>query len=142
MEDLVLSITLADGGTVAGTVEYVGNGGAAFSRSDLNFDGELTLADWSVFRSFNLTNLAGLSDAEQYGRGDLNGDGQNNFGDFRLFEADYDAVHGGGALAAAVSVPEPSGLLLCCLALAAVARLRSSQATLVQTLFRVHHQKH
>lgn len=142
VEDLVLSITLADGGTVAGTVEYVGNGGAAFSRSDLNFDGELTLADWSVFRSFNLTNLAGLSDAEQYGRGDLNGDGQNNFGDFRLFEADYDAVYGGGALAAAVGVPEPSGLLLCCLALAPVARLRSSQATLVQTLFRVHHQKH
>lgn len=142
VEDLVLSITLADGGTVAGTVEYVGNGDAAFSRSDLNFDGELTLADWSVFRSFNLTNLAGLSDAEQYGRGDLNGDGQNNFGDFRLFEADYDAVHGGGALAAAVGVPEPSGLLLCCLALPPVARLRSSHATLVQTLFREHHQKH
>ena len=112
VEDLVLSITLADGSIVTGAVEYVGNGGAAFARSDLNFDGQITLADWSVFRSFNLTNLAGLSDAEQYGRGDLNGDNLNNFNDFRLFEADYDAVHGGGALAAAVGVPEPSGVCL------------------------------
>ena len=102
-------MTLGDGSVVAGTVTYVGNDGAPFGRSDLNFDGEMTLADWSVFRSFNLTNLAGLSDAEQYGRGDLNGDGANNFEDFRLFQAVYDAVHGDGALAAAAGVPEPSG---------------------------------
>lgn len=125
VEDLALSVTLADGSIVAGTVAYVGNGGEAFGRSDLNFDGELTLADWSVFRSFNLTNLAGLSDAEQYGRGDLDGDGLNNFKDFRLFQADYDAANGAGAFAAATGVPEPSGLLLCCLALPAAARLRS-----------------
>jgi hypothetical protein len=120
-EDLALSITLADGSIVAGTVEYVGNDGLAFARSDLNFDGEITLADWSVFRGFNLTSLAGLSDAEQYGRGDLNGDGVNNFNDFRVFEADYDAVHGGGALAASVGVPEPSGVCLALMALAIAA---------------------
>ena len=133
---------MADGSIVTGAVEYVGNGGAAFARSDLNFDGQITLADWSLFRSFNLTNLAGLSDAEQYGRGDLNGDNLNNFNDFRLFEADYDAVHGGGALAAAVGVPEPSGLLLCCLALPAVTRLRRSQATPDRALTEKHRRAH
>lgn len=116
VEDLKLSITLTDGSTVAGTVEYVGNDGAPFARSDLNFDGEITLADWSVFRSSHLTSLAGLSDAEQYGRGDLNGDGTNNFNDFRLFEADYDAANGIGALAAATGVPEPSSVCLALLA--------------------------
>jgi hypothetical protein len=116
VEDLQLSVTLGDGSVVAGTVTYVGNDGAPFGRSDLNFDGEITLADWSVFRSFNLTNLSGLSDAQQYGRGDLNGDEANDFDDFRLFQADYDAVHGDGALAAAARVPEPSGA---CLALVA-----------------------
>src|SRR5690606_20862386 len=132
VEDLKLSITLADGSIVAGTVEYVGNGGSAFTRSDLNFDGEITLADWSVFRGFNLTNLAGLSDAEQYGRGDLNGDGVNNFNDFRLFEADYDAANGMGALAAATGVPEPSGVCLALMAAAIAAagrrRLSNCQA--------------
>lgn len=132
VEDLKLSITLADGSIVAGTVEYVGNGGSAFTRSDLNFDGEITLADWSVFRGFNLTNLAGLSDTEQYGRGDLNGDGVNNFNDFRLFEADYDAANGMGALAAATGVPEPGGVCLALMAAAIAAagrrRLSNCQA--------------
>ena len=112
VEDLKLSVTLGDGSVVAGTVAYVGNDGLPFGRSDLNFDGELTLVDWSVFVSHNLTNLAGLSAAQQYGRGDLNGDGLNNFTDFRVFQADYDAVHGVGALAASLGVPEPSGVCL------------------------------
>jgi hypothetical protein len=79
-----------------------------------------------VFRSFNLTNLAGLSDAEQYGRGDLNGDGVNNFNDFRVFEADYDAVHGGGALTASVGVPEPSSFYLAFILPAVLATWRRS----------------
>jgi hypothetical protein len=44
--------------------------------------------------------------------GDLTGDFKNNFDDFVLFRTFYDQVHGAGALALAVGVPEPSGWVM------------------------------
>ena len=53
---------------------------------DLNFDGQLDAADWSVFIAGSETNMTGLSAIEQYDLGDLDGDGKNSFADFRLFK--------------------------------------------------------
>ena len=112
-EDLVFSLTLSNGAVVPGAVVYEGNEGNAFARSDLNFDGDVDADDWPIFRDNNLTNLAGLSGAEQYGRGDLNGNGVNDFYDFRVFKTDFDGANGAGAFTAAFGeVPEPAALAL------------------------------
>ena len=107
-EDLVISITL-DGNAIAqGEVVFIGNGAAPFSRSDLNFDGTVGESDWPIFRDNNLTDLSGLSLAQAYGRGDLDGDGDNDFDDFLLFQLDFDAANGSGALQSLLRVPESS----------------------------------
>jgi hypothetical protein len=41
----------------------------------------------------------------------LDGDGDNDFIDFRIFQSDFDAANGAGALARLIAVPEPQGLL-------------------------------
>lgn len=82
-----------------------------FVESDLNFDGVLDAADYSLFASYAETDLSGLSAVEQYARGDLNGDGENNLLDFLEFKHDYLAVYGTTGFAALfASVPEFSTL--------------------------------
>jgi len=115
-EDLDLRLTLDNGSIVDATVLYMGNGDESFDRSDLNFDGELTRNDWNVFRAYHLQPMSGLSQAQAYGLGDLDGDGDNDFTDFRLFQADYTAMHGAAAFAQLLTVPEPGSLMLSCLA--------------------------
>lgn len=79
------------------------------ARSDLNSDGVVNGADWEKFKLHNLTDLSSLTTIERAARGDLTGDGFNNFADFRLFQADFNLVHGDGAFAAFLaSVPEPT----------------------------------
>jgi glucose/arabinose dehydrogenase len=111
-EDFQLSIVLANGATVPGFVEFTGNGGQPFSRSDLNFNGELDPPDWPLFRMNHLATFSGLSAAESYHLGDLDGDGDNDFADFRLFQADYIAANGEAAFAALLNVPEPATFAL------------------------------
>lgn len=115
-EDIRLFVTLGDGSTVEASVVYAGNGDDPFARSDLNFDGEVNEEDWPIFVGSNLLSLSGLSPAEAYGHGDLDGDMDNDFDDFLVFEADYDAAFGPGALQALLNpaVPEPTscGLML------------------------------
>lgn len=111
-QDLSLSL-LVNGSPLNATISYVGNNGQAFERSDLNFDGALSAADWGVFIAGAYADLTSLSKAEAYQLGDLNADNANNFADFRLFKADYDAANGAGAFAAmSGAVPEPSAALL------------------------------
>ena len=127
-QDVSLSL-LVGGNPINATVSYAGNNGQAFKRSDLNFDGALTAADWAVFVAGAYGDLNSLSKAEAYQLGDLNADNANNFADFRLFKADYDAANGVGAFAAmSGGVPEPSTAFLVALALASVSSLvRSSR---------------
>ncbi|MBA4107902.1 MAG: hypothetical protein C0485_19390 [Pirellula sp.] len=111
-EDLGLSLVV-NGNPLNASISYAGNAAHAFTRSDLNFDGALTAADWAVFIAGAYADLTSLSKAEAYQLGDLNADNANNFTDFRLFKADYDAVNGVGAFAAmSGAVPEPSAALL------------------------------
>ena len=119
--DLLLTITLGDGSTIPGTVKYVGNDGNRFARSDLNADGVIDAADWPALRDNHLTSLTGLSPVAAYRAGDLDGDGDNDVADFRLFKADYEAVHGPGSSAKlGATVPEPSATALAAAAACAV----------------------
>ena len=129
IEDIQVRMKLADGSDQIVAVEYTGNGGASFKRSDLNFDGAITAADWAVFRVNNLTNLSLLSAAAAYQKGDLDGDHDNDFDDFLVFKSDFNLANGGaGAFEAMLaSVPEPGSLLafaLGALALSVVRRHR------------------
>jgi hypothetical protein len=125
-EDLVLTVTLGNGTVVPASVEFIGNGGAAYVAGDLNFDGDVSLLDWVVFNDNHLTNLAGLSPAASYGRGDLDGDGDNDFDDFRLFQQLFDSANGAGAFAEALrAVPEPGALVIGSLAVLAIAGVRN-----------------
>src|SRR3989304_1227607 len=108
-EKVHAQLKLVDGTTQDVVVNYTGNGGAAFKRSDLNFDNLLTGADWLIFRTNNLIDLSTMTLVEAYAKGDLDGDRNNDFDDFLLFKADYNAANGGaGAFELMVaSVPEP-----------------------------------
>jgi hypothetical protein len=80
---------------------------------DLDFDGELGLADWQLFIAAAETDLFGLSPIERYERGDLNADGTNDIADFIRFKQSYEEANGAGSFAAMLGgVPEPSSLLL------------------------------
>ena len=94
-------------------------------RSDLNNDGTVNGADWDVFKLYNLTDMSGLAAAERATRGDLTGDGVNNFADFRLFQADFNLVHGDGAFATFLAtVPEPASASLLVVAAASLVNHR------------------
>jgi hypothetical protein len=119
-EDVFASLLLPGGTVLNAVVSYTGNGGNSFVRSDLDFDGAIDVADWSVFLANNAAILAGLSAAQAYAMGDLDGDGDNDVADFRLFKRDFNSANGAGAFEAQVlGVPEPSSLQLV-LAMAAV----------------------
>jgi hypothetical protein len=111
-EDLVVSIDRLLPGAIVETigvpVTYVGGIGAAAARSDLNFDGDITGADWSIFAANHAKTFTGTI-AQAAAQGDLDGNLTNDYDDFVIFEADFDAANGAGALAAVISgVPEPS----------------------------------
>jgi glucose/arabinose dehydrogenase len=113
IEDLIVSFVLNGGSVLNLPVAYTGNSGQPFARSDLNFNGGIDVADWSIFLANGYTNLAGVSQAESYGRGDLDGDGDNDRTDFQLFKSDYNSANGSGAFEAMLArVPEPGALLL------------------------------
>lgn len=109
VEDLVFEY-VSGGETKTGLVTYVGQPLAA---GDLNVDGAITAADWTIFRTNFHADLSGLSLAEAYRLGDLNGDNQSSHADFVAFKSLYDSANGPGAFAAMIaSVPEPSSLVI------------------------------
>lgn len=117
-EDIVVSVErLLDDGmtieTIGVRVDYVGGLGETPSRSDLNLDGTVNGDDWNIFVGGHLTDLSGMTDAESWTAGDLDGDQANDFNDFLLFQEDFDAAQGAGALAQLIAnVPEPSSIAL------------------------------
>ena len=80
---------------------------------DLNGDGQITPADWTLFKAGQGTNFAGLSPLQAYAKGDLDGDFDHDLGDFIAFRVAYSNAHGAGAFAALLAgVPEPSSAAL------------------------------
>jgi hypothetical protein len=82
------------------------------ARSDLDEDGQITIADWTIFVANHRTDMTGLGPQQSAMLGDLDVDGDNDFHDFRLFRSDYIAVQGAAAFAALFQVPEPTTALL------------------------------
>ena len=127
-EDVRIELNFAGGVTRSANVDFIGNGGARFGVGDLNFDGILTVADWTIFIAGAETDLSSLSVAEAYQRGDLDGDGVNSIGDFGIFKTAYDEVNGAGAFAAMLAtIPEPTTSLLVALAAACLAGRRGAR---------------
>jgi hypothetical protein len=79
---------------------------------DLNLDSLIDLADWQLYIAGVGANMTGLTPLERFQMGDLNDDGRNDLVDFDLFVSAYDGAHGAGALAAALTVPEPNSVAL------------------------------
>lgn len=79
---------------------------------DLNLDSLIDLADWQLYIAGVGANMTGLTPLERFQMGDLNDDGRNDLVDFDLFVSAYDGAHGAGALAAALTVPEPNSAAL------------------------------
>ena len=112
-EDLIFQYT-SGGSVVDGIVSYVGGvGNTAYDEGDLNTDGVISAADWTVFRTNHRTSFSSQSLAEAYRLGDLNGDKISNHADFLEFKTLYDDANGLGAFVAMVNaIPEPSSIVL------------------------------
>lgn len=119
--DLAFTYTLNGGATGSGIVEYTG---AVPIRSDLNGDGQLTIADWQNFYPNNGKAFTGELAVAAYLKGDLDGDLDNDYNDFLVFKGDYNAVHGAGSFELMAVVPEPSTLLISLMAAAVVGCFR------------------
>jgi hypothetical protein len=131
VEDLAFSY-ISGGVVKTGIVTFVDNGNSPFDSGDVNTDGAINAADWTILRTNQHTNLASQSLAEAYRLGDLTGDRLNNHADFVAFKTAYDAANGVGAFAAMIaSVPEPSSLVLLAAAgLTALPAIRKRNGTL------------
>ncbi|MAT69047.1 MAG: hypothetical protein CMJ58_05930 [Planctomycetaceae bacterium] len=112
-EDVVVSVQrlLPDGVTIdefGVPVTYI-NGIDAAGRSDLDIDGDVDSDDWIKFAANHLDDWSGLTVAAASVLGDIDGNLVSDVDDFRLFQTDYDAANGAGALMALIgAVPEPS----------------------------------
>lgn len=95
---------------------------------DLDGNGSINGADWTLFKAGSNTDLSGFTEEVAYQHGDLNGDFQQNLADFALFQSSYDAANGSGAFAALLSVPEPTATVLCAIASLCTASRRSRAA--------------
>lgn len=124
-EDLAIALTFTGGVTRTANVNFVGNGGERFEVGDLNFDGSLSAADWTLFVAGGDMDLSALSPAQAYQLGDLNNDGVNDLADFGAFKTAYEAANGAAAFAALFAVPEPTAWVLGVLAIASLAVVRS-----------------
>ena len=111
-EDLIFQY-ISGGQIKDGIVSFIGNNDNLFASGDLNFDGNINGADWTIFRTNQQTNLLSFSKAEAYAKGDLDGDLRNDHADFILFKQAYDVANGSGAFVGMLaSVPEPTSIVL------------------------------
>ncbi|MEM7311710.1 MAG: PEP-CTERM sorting domain-containing protein [Planctomycetota bacterium] len=120
---------------IPGIIEFIGNGGESYDFLDLNYNGEVEIGDWIVFKDGFGTDLTGLPEAQRYNLGDLDNDGLHTHLDFIEFERIYDSINGAGSFAADLSaIPEPGsmGLMLFggMFVLGLVRRKRVSQAVM------------
>lgn len=79
--------------------------------ADLNRDGRVDAADWTIFKSGQGHSFGGMTPAQTYFLGDLNGDLVYDLSDFNKFRAAYEVANGAGSFASVLTVPEPRTVL-------------------------------
>jgi hypothetical protein len=114
LEDISMSMLRQNGTLQDVTVRYEGR---ALVAGDLDFDRDVDVTDWALFKTGFSTDLTNLSRAERYGKGDFTLDGAINLSDTVAFATAFNAMNGAGSFAASIGasvVPEPAtwGLLL------------------------------
>ncbi|MBN1852312.1 MAG: hypothetical protein JW829_06295 [Pirellulales bacterium] len=108
-EDISMRLLLNDGSIHLVEVKYDGN---VVKPGDYDYDGDIDVADWNLFKPGFLVDTSHLSLAEAYGFGDLSGDGLIDLFDVNAFAQFFDAENGSGAFASMIAVPEPGSALL------------------------------
>ncbi len=108
-QDLRLYYYDVDGNEYQGYVEYVSS-----LLPDFNGDGMVNLADYTVWRD-NL-GATGVS----FAQGDATGDGNVTMADYKQWKAHFGEVVASVSALSAATVPEPSTLVVACLAAAAM----------------------
>ena len=116
---------------IPGIIEFAGNEGVSFQFLDLNYNGEVEITDWVVFKDGFGTDLTGLPEAQRYNLGDLDNDGAHTHNDFIEFVRIYDSINGQGAFNDDLAnLPEPASLAMAALGLLGLATLvRRGKAT-------------
>lgn len=133
IEDLQAEFMFAGGIVRRATVDFVGNDGDRFEIGDLNYDGSLTVDDWTIFIAGSGADLSALSDAQAYQAGDLNYGGVNSFADFDIFKEAFEAANGLGSFEAMLaSVPEPGSCVLLAIGCLGLTSVRGRRQRLSQ----------
>ena len=112
-QDVAGTLLLADGSQIGHSPSATAD--SVIPSGDLNGDGDVTGADWTLFKAGQGTNFTGMSKAEAYLKGDLTGNLSHDLNDFFAFRTQYELFNGGsGSFARMLAgVPEPgAGLLL------------------------------
>ena len=120
LEDITMQMLRVDGTVQDVTVRYTGQ---APVIGDLDFDRDVDVTDWALFKTGFSTDLVNLSAAERYGQGDFTLDGSIDLDDANAFATAFDAMNGAGSFAAVVAgslVPEPATWTLWLVGLAVV----------------------
>jgi hypothetical protein len=135
-EDLSATVIVDNAGTqmhIGANVVYTGT---APALGDLNGDGSVSTADWTIFKSGQGTVDDTLTAVAAYQMGDLDGDFNHTLQDFDLFAKAYDLANGVGAFTAMVaSVPEPSAAIILISGLAGCLLRRRRGATMMAAAF-------
>ncbi len=112
-EDVTVTLNFSGGVARTANVAFEGNGGSRFPLGDFDFNGEITVNDWTILLANGEADLGGLSRVQAYQLGDLSGDNANNIIDVGLFKEAFDFNNGAGAFAAMISqIPEPNTKVL------------------------------
>ena len=131
-EDLTATVIVDNAGTqmhIGANVVYTGT---APALGDLNGDGNVNTADWTMFKSGQGAVDNTLTAVAAYQMGDLDADFNHSLQDFDLFADAYDLANGGGAFTAMIaSVPEPSAAILLVSGLAACFVRRRCRTTVM-----------
>jgi hypothetical protein len=127
-QDVQISLTLSNSTVLTITPQYAGT---AIAAGDFNGVGGINVSDFGILLDNLNKTLTATTRAEAYLLGDMTGDLAVNYNDFRAFKNAYEELNGEGSFAAIAGVPEPAGLALVGVGLAALGmrRFRCRRAT-------------